>query len=247
LLHTHVLPDPVVTDNQDDDVDALDMIPVNGSYSPCSEWYISVDHEAAYNHLSIPSPFLDPGAIYEVIGGAPVEVVNSTHHGLIAGTDIDAFEFAWVWDFNEDRFGLALLFSVDDDDPLTADDESGGLYPQRIYYSFLDGTHHIYSSNLLRDDVDALTNWHHSLNGTIAFPNPVWGNKTWAGSQNSNWNNALNWFPRGVPFDPEVVTIPAITPMPVIGVSGLDCKELIIQPGATVTIQGGNTFTVKGL
>ncbi len=246
LLHTNMLPDPVGIEDQDDDVDALDMIPASGSYTPCTEWYFSADHEAAYNHPSIPSPYLNPATIYQVTASGPVDVVNSAHHGLLDGTDIDAFEFGWLWDFDELRLGLALLFSVDDDDPLTVDDESGGLDPGRIYYSFLNGNYDTLSSNILTDDIDGITLWGHSLNGIMANPNPVWGTKTWEGDQDSVWNNILNWFPVGVPFHPEIVTVPLVSTMPVISTNGLDCKELNVSPGASVIITGGNTFTVEG-
>ncbi len=244
-LHRNMAPDPMTVNDQDDDVDALDMIPFSGNYTPCSVWYISVDHEAAYHHPSIPGPYLDPATIYEVTALGPVPVIDSTNDGLPSGTDIDAFEFAWVWDTSQTRYGLALLFSVDDDDTLTLEDESGGMDPSTIYYSFLDGTNGMFSAQHLRDDVDALAVWQHSLNGTIAFPNPVWGTKTWKAAVDSSWENPLNWFPQGVPFDPEDVTVSNITPLPVIAVDSLDCRQLNIENGASIDIVPGVKFTVK--
>lgn len=246
LIHSNFAPDPLAINDQDDDVDALDMITTVGSYTPCTEWYVSVDHEAAYNHPSVPTPYLNPASIYQVTPSGPVDVVNSTHHGLLDGTDIDAFEFGWLWDSTEVRYGLALIFSVDDDDTLTVEDESGGLNPRRIYYSFLDGNYDTLSTNLFMDDIDALALWGHSLNGTMANPHPVWGTKTWTGNQDTVWNNYLNWFPQGVPFDPEEVTIPSGTPVPYISTDGLDCKELDLEAGASMNIQPGITFSVKG-
>ena len=83
------------------------------------------------------------------------------------------------------------------------------------------------------------------MNGTLAFPNPVWGTKTWKGSMDSSWANSLNWFPQGVPFDLEDVTVPNITPLPVIGVDSLDCRQLNIENGASIDIKPGVKFTVK--
>jgi len=247
MVHANMQPDPLLIDDLDDDIDALDMITVNGNYSPCSQWYISVDHEAAYNHPSIPPPhILDPATIYQVTAAGPLPVITSLHHGLLDGTDIDAFEFAWCFDTLESRYGLALIFSVDDDDSLTLEDESGGLDSRQLYYSFLNGTHDIFATHYLWDDIDGLTVWAHSLNGATAFPNPVWGTKTWTGSKSIHWHYHLNWFPQGVPFDPEDVTVPAVSPLPVISTPGLDCNELNVEPGASVTVQPGVTFTVKG-
>jgi hypothetical protein len=246
-LHADLGPNPVGTNDFDDDIDALDMIPMYGTYTPCTQYYFSADHEAAYNHpLLFPDFLLDPATIYTTSPAAPVPVIDSTHHGLPTGTDIDAFEFAWVWDYDQNRLGLALLFSVDDDDPLTLADESGGLNSKMIYYSFMNGSFQEFSANQLNDDIDGLAVWQSSLNGTPVNPNPVWGTKTWTGAVNARWQNALNWFPQGVPFDPEDVTIPNVTRLPVIGINGLDCRSLMIDPSASVLLQSGNTFSVKG-
>ncbi len=245
-LHINLAPDPPTLNEPDDDVDALDMIPIVNNVTPCSYWYFSCDHEAVYNHPSIPGFTLDPAVIYLQTPAGPVPVVTHLHHNLQPGTDIDAFEFAWVRDAGESRFGLALLFSVDDDDPLTIFDESGGLDPRKLYYSFMNGAYYPFSAHALHDDIDALAAWSHSLNGAVAFPNPVWGTKTWRGSHSANWNHHLNWFPRGVPFDPEDVLVPPVSPMPVIGTSGLDCRSLEIGPGAQVNLMPGVNFEIKG-
>jgi len=246
-LHDNLFPDPLGLNDFDDDADALDMIPFSGNYTPCATWYFSADHEAAYNHPNFGAPYLDPATVYEVTPAGPVSVINLFHTGLQIGTDMDDFEFAWAWDQIEGRYGLALLFTVDDDDTLTSEDESGGLNPRMIYYSFLNGTSQPFCANQFNDDVDGLTVWQNSLNGTIPFPSPVWGSKTWTGTVNLNWNNALNWFPQGVPFDPEDVIIPAVTPSPVIKNSGLDCRSVTIQGGGELKLLPGSSLTIKGI
>lgn len=246
FLHPNLAPDPLLFNDLDDDADALDMIYYYNDTTPCNQFYFSCDHEAT-SYDPNTGIDLDPAVIYLRAGSSPVPVITGIHHGLPAGTDIDGFEFVWIWDENAVRFGLALLFSVDDDDPLTLlADESGGLNPNMLYYSFMDGYYHPFSAHQMDDDVDAVTAWKHSLNGTMSQPNPVWGTKTWGGNINEHWNHSLNWFPRGVPFDPEDVFIPAVSPSPVIGTDGMECRSVELAPGASMTIMPGITFTVKG-
>jgi len=57
---------------------------------------------------------------------------------------------------------LALLYSVDEDDPLTPVDESGGLSPSTIYISWMTGFSMPFSDPL-PDDIDALTLWYEPL------------------------------------------------------------------------------------
>ena len=163
-------PDDESSNLDDDDVDSLDIVADEGS---AAFWYFSPDHEANYQ--------LDPGGIYLAQAGATVLVVRGqTHLGLVddPGTpdvfehaDVDAFEFAWLpyYDSQQGRTypALGVLFSVDEDDPLTDDvDESGGLDPTMVYASLLDGGHWEflgYGQNDLRDDVDAITVWSETL------------------------------------------------------------------------------------
>lgn len=59
---------------------------------------------------------------------------------------------------------LALLYSVDDDDPATLGiDESGGLDSGQIYISFLNGVSEALLSAALDDNIDGLTSWSHPL------------------------------------------------------------------------------------
>lgn len=190
MVHPSLPPNPDLGNPMDDDVDALDMI---SPASQCPYWYFSPDHEAPY--IDGGGGNLNWGSVYEVqSGGGATEVVNPvTHLGLADSTDVDAFEFAWVWDTVTSRYGLGLLFSVDDNDPITPYDESGGLDPRIIYVSFLNGTHFAYYPLPMRDDIDAISTYVNSLNGTsggtstgmvepsldVAFlnvqPNPVVG------------------------------------------------------------------------
>lgn len=159
-LHPNLIPNPDLLEQHDDDVDALDIRDAN-----CTVWYISADHEASHG--------LDPGIIYEVnpVTG-PTAVLYAFDLGILPGTDIDAFEFVALWDSVEQHVALALLFSVDDDDPLTPGDESGGLHPAMIYYSFLNGSYAPYLASPLQDDVDAIAAWPVRLYSDYTSPPP---------------------------------------------------------------------------
>lgn len=150
-LHLSLAADPT-SEIDDDDLDSLD---VTGDRDTCNVWLFSVDHEATAG--------LDPGSIYEVLPGAgPIAIVNAAVHlGLPAGTDVDGFEFAWLPEpGSTEPHVLTLLFSVDDDDPLTVGiDESGGLDPAMIYRSGLTGTSASLLDEALPDDIDAIGAW----------------------------------------------------------------------------------------
>ncbi len=160
-------PDPALSQQFDDDVDALD---VNLGAAPCGTWSTAVYHEATGLHPAIPGMPLDPGDIYEVLalGGVTKVIDHAIHLGLPNGTDITGFEFIWLRRCDpgnptscQDR--LTLIFSVNEDDFLTPQDESGGLNPRMIYASFMTdedgngaGDHFEYLSGPLRDNVDAI-------------------------------------------------------------------------------------------
>jgi len=166
-VHISMSPNPDGIAEDDDDVDALDFI---ANEDLQSFYYFSADHEATYYYDLPNGIMLKSGSIYARFPWALnlTEVINcSTHLGLNDGTDIDAFEFGWVWDTIAGRLGLALLFSVDDDDWLTSNDESGGLDPAMIYYSFLNGTYSNFSTFPCDDDVDAITICKRSFNGWL--------------------------------------------------------------------------------
>ncbi len=132
-------PDPLsyFPPDSNDDVDALDMLSANAS---CGYQYFSVDHEAHYLHHG---DTLRGGFIYQYIQPdslVPV-IVPLIHLGLSDDADIDAFEFAWLYDSSQQRYGLGLVFSVSAMDPFAAKDYTGGLDPAALYGSFLNGSY----------------------------------------------------------------------------------------------------------
>lgn len=147
-VHSSLAPNPDGIEEQDDDVDSLDTVL---DAEQCPYWYFSADHEA---HLG-----LNPGAIYQVTPLGPVMVISQVHLGIPPETDIDAFEFVWAEDPQFPGMSvLVLLYSVDEDDPLTPWDESGGLPPFVVLGSSLMG-YSFEVSEPLWDDIDALTAW----------------------------------------------------------------------------------------
>jgi len=163
-LHTSLAPNPDLSEADDDDVDSLDAVLID---TQCPVWLVSADHEAHFG--------LDPGSIYEAnpLGGLPMKVIDQVVHlGLsddkatpeIEDADIDAFELVWLPEPETGKLALALLFSVDEDDPVTLSvDESGKLNPGMIYASFLTGSSFPLLEKPLYDDIDALTNWIESM------------------------------------------------------------------------------------
>ncbi len=155
-MHISLGPNPAappLTQDEDDDIDSLDIVPNIGA---CPVWYFSPDHEG---HVG-----LDPGSIYQVMpgGGFALVIDDVAHLGIGEDTDLDAFEFTWL----PDAAGisrLAVLFSVDDDDPCTTADESGAAFglgdPTMIYGSFLTGSSFPVLTAGLGDDIDAITLW----------------------------------------------------------------------------------------
>lgn len=153
-VHPALASNPDNGDDEDDDVDSLDAVLESQG---CNFWYFTADHEARGGGGAVP---LDPGDIYlanPVAGPGPVLAVDNSQLGLPNGTDVDAFELVLLEHPDMPGMGLylAVLFSVDDDDLLTAVDESGGLLPEEVYVSFMDGMW--FRFLMLDDDVDALT------------------------------------------------------------------------------------------
>ncbi|MBN1489034.1 MAG: hypothetical protein JXA69_03885 [Phycisphaerae bacterium] len=159
-VHQSLAPNPDAGDEEDDDVDSLDIVE---SKTSCPIWLFTADHEANWN--------LDPGSIYQAIGlGMPVKVIDQAIHlglrddlttpGMFEDADVDAFEMVWLESPDGSGLALAILFSVDEDDPITVGvDESGGLDPRMVYYSFLNGVSQPFLQRPLYDDVDGLTVW----------------------------------------------------------------------------------------
>ena len=126
-LHVGLELNPDSSESEDDDVDALDVQRAN---STCDVVVFGADNEA--------NDGLEFDAIYqfEPSTGVLTPLIRAdVHLGLASGTDINAFEFAWINTEAADGNvypALALLFSVDD---------GGSLNPGTINGSFLDGTY----------------------------------------------------------------------------------------------------------
>ena len=153
-VHQSLMPNPDGMEENDDDVDSLDIV---HSQDECPYWYFTADHEA---HLG-----LDPGDIYQVTSAGPVKIIDENIHlGISEDADIDAFEFVWLEHPQEPgMLFFALLYSVDDNDPLTPWDESGGMAPNIVYASFLTGWSFPVMAGELWDDIDGLTAWEQPL------------------------------------------------------------------------------------
>ncbi|MCE7922518.1 MAG: T9SS C-terminal target domain-containing protein [Haliscomenobacteraceae bacterium CHB4] len=152
-VHQGLAPSPNVGIHENDDVDALD------SYAPdsCGYFYFTADHEASYQSFA-GAPTLNPGVVYIWMPPnihQPV-VFPDIHLGLAQGVDLNDFEFAWLWNPSVKKYTLALVFSVDQDDPNTPAFESDTLNPGQLYASFLDGTHFPFGPNHIGENIDGL-------------------------------------------------------------------------------------------
>ncbi len=149
---------PLPDQKFDDDVDALD-INVNLAADQCFNHYFTADHEAHY--FDAAGAPIDPGSIYFVVPGlGPVKVIDDVVHlGIPESTDVDAFEFVWATNLLPGGPAggfLAVVFSVDDDDPSTPPDESGGLSPGQLYVSYFGGFSVPMLIDPLPDDIDGI-------------------------------------------------------------------------------------------
>ncbi|HUR30494.1 MAG TPA: hypothetical protein VMZ69_03625, partial [Saprospiraceae bacterium] len=71
---------------------------------------------------------------------------------------------------------------------------------------------------------------------------------TWEGTVSSDWNDPLNWNPRGVPLFNQDVIIPYVSApahFPIVNVTGLSCKSLSIQPSSMITIQENKKLKIQ--
>lgn len=163
-------PNPDVAEADDDDIDSLDLVEgdpdlgMPGYVGGCEHWIFTVDHEAHHG--------LDPGSIYAGpvggVGMASLLIDQVVHLGLedslvtpdvVEDADLDAIEIAQIQQEGGSPF-LGVLFSVDEDDPLTVGvDESGGLDSRMIYVSLMTGTSSALITEPLADDIDALAGW----------------------------------------------------------------------------------------
>ena len=69
---------------------------------------------------------------------------------------------------------------------------------------------------------------------------------TWTGAVSTDWSDPSNWIPAMVPCPGNSVVIPSGTVYePHVLIEGQSCKDLIIQSGATVTVEPGIQLTVN--
>lgn len=132
---------------RNDDVDALDFL----ASSNCNVLYFTVDHEG--KGLS-PNQSLDPGTVYQYEAGTGqiTAIVQPGDYGMPPGTDLSAFEFAWISTDNWPNGAFAMVFSVDADDEWTFSvNESGGnQYSFNVlYYSLLQGDIGVFADSIL--------------------------------------------------------------------------------------------------
>lgn len=174
-LNVNLSQNPTLNNQRfDDDTDALDInIRSADGVNDCRERYFSADHEA---HGVDPSGSpIDPGSIYYVDPGlGAMKVIDDVLHlGIPEPTDVDAFEFVWAPSLQAGGppgAFLAVVFSVDNDDPTTPPDESGGLNPGQLYLSYLTGFSIPLLANPLPDDVDAIAAYCGNPSDPAAFP-----------------------------------------------------------------------------
>lgn len=72
------------------------------------------------------------------------------------------------------------------------------------------------------------------------------GQSTWTGSQNNDWDNANNWSPAGVPTSGTDVIVASAANQPSSYLVGPECNDLTIQSGATLTLGSGFDLEVNG-
>jgi hypothetical protein len=161
-------PAPIGPSSANDDVDALNLSYTLG----CDIGLISVDHEATGTDAS--GVALNPSTIYRFTApGSPlIPTISSGAIGVLPETDIDAIEFISFFNPNLASSGrvLAMLFSVDSDDPYTMGvDESGGLDPGRIYISYLNGAAVEFDpGRSYAGDIDAISSLPNALNSGLS-------------------------------------------------------------------------------
>jgi len=80
------------------------------------------------------------------------------------------------------------------------------------------------------------------INKDIAITN---NSKIWNGSANSNWDNATNWSPNGIPTSDNCIYIPNTVNNPIVsGISNGDGLNLTIANGGLLTQQSNSSLTI---
>jgi hypothetical protein len=94
--------------------------------------------------------------------------------------------------------------------------------------------------------IRAATNGRALWESDLAIPVPTLF--TWVGGISTDWNNPLNWSPNAVPTSRQDVIIPQVPVTnyyPVVNITGLGCRNLTVNTGATVTVPAGINFKLK--
>ncbi|MBL8745996.1 MAG: hypothetical protein JNK58_06520 [Phycisphaerae bacterium] len=167
-IHTNLAPNPDASDASDDDVDGLDLIPA-GSPTDGLYTYFTADHEAT-------GPIAGGGAFGgTVYQRSPAGIISpliapAIHLGLPATVDLRALEFVWLAEGAAPE-SLAMIFSVAPNDPGTVGiDESAGLDPRLLYYSYLTGAYGELISTPFDSPVDAFSNYRRPLLADAVLP-----------------------------------------------------------------------------
>jgi hypothetical protein len=71
--------------------------------------------------------------------------------------------------------------------------------------------------------------------------------RSWNGSIDDNWSLADNWTAAGVPVSIDNVSIPATAPrMPIVRITGLSCRSIDLDAGASFKINSGMVLRICG-
>ncbi len=125
---------------------------------------------------------------------------------------------------------------------------SGGKFYGMTYGGGANDMGVIYKWDPATNDITKKIDFNGPGNGSYPMMTQLLDNSTyWVGSVSTDWNTATNWSPTGVPGALEDVIIPVTaTHMPDVNVPGLSCNNILIQDGATLTIDPGIVLTVNG-
>ena len=117
------------------------------------------------------------------------------------------------------------IIDPNDDNQITVSPTSSTTYYAEVTYTLCDG-----SMIVETNDTTVTTT----------------GSKTWNGSISTDWNNANNWTPVGVPISSDCITIPSTVNDPIMsGVTVGVGYNLEIEDGATLTEQSNASLTIE--
>jgi hypothetical protein len=189
----------------------------------------------AGNSFDLVSPLLDLSALTN-------PVISFDHAYATYSGEMDVLEF-WVSNDYGESYSLKYTWQGGLSGPLN----TGGAVTVPYIPSASEWASKSYdipagTNRILLRGVGAWGNNLYLDNITIGDPVIVWN-----GSVSGLWNDPLNWSPGVIPPGSRHVTIPSGTPNDPV-VSGLAdaCNDLLIQPGASVTVLPGSVLTIMG-